>query len=396
MKNAFARFVALTCSLLLLVSPMVSALAGPATNKVATATPVPKGDVKPFEAPVIIAGSARERGQAYGKHFRQGIQDFLNREIYGAFVGKPSSKEELLAYAADCAVVTREMCPMVAEELEGIATGAGLEFNEIILIQLHEELYHRTPVPKHGHCTAVAVGPSDSGDQHAYVGQTWDWMTSVAGKSQLTEWRRGKDGADVLAYSYPGLPFAAGMSSYGIAFCWTSAALKLRTQGPRVGLPSYVLIAHLLNQKNVFAIGREARRDKHAGWFTFVFNDAEGNIVNIEGSPSGIVVEQSNDRMVRAEYGTMEKRGEMTKALPSWKPPLRCVKFNELLKVSAGKNGKQQLQNYLENPKHGIAFAGLPKNQSIDVMLFDTTAKRAFFTRGPDYGIEWREFGFGK
>src|SRR4030095_7509045 len=106
----------------------------------------------------------------------------------------------------------------------------------------------------------------------------------------------------VLAYSYPGLPFGAGMNSHGIAFCWTSAALKLKNQSPRVGLPSYVLIAHLLNQKDVDSLVREAKRDKQAGWFTFMFNDSQGNIVNIEGSPAGVVVEQSKGRMVRAEY----------------------------------------------------------------------------------------------
>jgi hypothetical protein len=155
------------------------------------------------------------------------------------------------------------------------------------------------------------------------------------------------------------------------------------------------LIAHLLNQKDVDAILREAKRDKQAGWFTFVFNDSQGNIVNIEGSPSGVVVEQSKGRMVRAEYGTTDKRAEMTAALPSWKPPPRCAALDKLLESSAGRNGRATLQEYLQDPKHGISFAGRPKNQSIDVILFDTTAKRAYVTRGPDYGIEWREFGFG-
>jgi isopenicillin-N N-acyltransferase-like protein len=392
MRNAFLPASAL--AVIISLSLAVSALAEVGTND--SAAPIgEKPDVKPFEPPVVIAGTARARGQAYGKRFREGIHDFLNREIYTALVGKPSSKEEMLAYAADCAVVVREMCPMIAEELAGIAEGAGLEFNEVVLIQLHEEVYHRTPLPKHGHCTAVAVGPTDSTEKHAFVGQTWDWMTTMAGKSQLTEWRRGVDGADVLAYSYPGLPFGAGMNSHGIAFCWTSAALKLKNQSPRVGLPSYVLIAHLLNQKDVDSLVREAKRDKQAGWFTFVFNDSQGNIVNIEGSPAGVVVEQSSGRMVRAEYGTTNKRAEMTAALPSWKPPPRCAALDKLLESSAGRNGRATLQEYLQDPKHGISFAGRPKNQSIDVILFDTTAKRAYVTRGPDYGIEWREFGFG-
>jgi len=74
---------------------------------------------------------------------------------------------------------------------------------------------------------------------------------------------------------------------------------------------------------------------------------------------------------------------------------VRCGKFDKLLEATVGRNNRATLQDYLQDPKHGIASAGNPRNQSIDVMLFDTTAKRAYVTRGPDYGIEWREFGFG-
>ena len=124
---------------------------------------------------------------------------------------------------------------MIVAECEGIANGAGISFDEVVLIHLHEELYHRSKLPYAGHCTAVAVPPSDTGDGHTYVGQTWDWMTRLAGKSMVTDWQR-EDGPSVLAYGYPGMPMGAGMNSDGIALCWTARQLvKAKKESPAGG-----------------------------------------------------------------------------------------------------------------------------------------------------------------
>jgi hypothetical protein len=72
------------------------------------------------------------------------------------------------------------------------------------------------------------------------------------------------------------MPMGAGMNAEGIALCWTSADLGNKGQTPRVGIPSYLLIAHLLAQKDMDGVVREARKNKHAGWFTFVLADGHG------------------------------------------------------------------------------------------------------------------------
>lgn len=348
--------------------------------------------VAPFQPAVVLGGTPRERGTAYGARFGGAIRAFLDDEIYQPFVGKPASKQDILRYAAECARVVREVCPMVAEEFEGIARGANITFDEVVLINLHEELYHRGDLPKSGHCTAVAVGPPMTAKGHTLVGQTWDWMTSVAGKSAVTEWRRGgrpeDGGVTVLAYGFPGMPAGAGLSSAGIALCWTSAALGENGQIPRVGIPSYALIAHLLSQKDLDAVVREASRDRHAGWFTFVLADGNGNLVNIEGSPRGVVVERSTGSLARVGYGSRRMTGTADAATP----PLhdRCAMFHGLLKGSQGKLDAAMLQHLLADPTKGISVG----EATIDLMVYDTTARRAYLSRGASYGVEWREFSF--
>src|SRR5262245_8847790 len=94
---------------------------------------------EPFGAKQIISGKPRERGLAYGKLFKDGIAQFLDKEIY-SFVGKPASKEDMLRYAAACGTVLKEVCPIVYDELGGAAEGSGLKHEELVLITLHEEL----------------------------------------------------------------------------------------------------------------------------------------------------------------------------------------------------------------------------------------------------------------
>jgi hypothetical protein len=193
----------------------------------------------------------------------------------------------------------------------------------------------------------------------------------------------------VLGYGFPGLPVGAGVNSAGIALCWTSADLGNKALGARVGVPSYVLLTHLLYQKDLDAVEREAKRDRHAGWFTFVLADGNGNLLNVEGSPKGVTVERVKGRLARVGFGSREMTG--TPAGQPVKLHARCQKMYDLFAGSAGKTDLPTLERFFEDPKCGISVG----KGTIDMMVFDTTARVAHLSRGPSYAVAWREFGFG-
>jgi hypothetical protein len=351
-----------------------------------------------------ISGRPRERGLAYGAHFRDGIGRFLDREIYGAFLGKPANRREMLDYAAACARVVQANCPIVFEEVGGVAAGAGVLPEEIVLLSLHEELYHRGPLPGtaapgrtasstgkphtgHGHCTAVAVGPPQTVDGATYVGQTWDWMQSVCGLSAVVEWRRD-EGPSVLAYGFPGLWTGAGMNSAGVALCWTSANLERKGLSLRVGVPSYLLIAHLLYQDSLYAALEQARLDRHAGWFTFVMGDGAGRLASVEGSPTGVAVEELTGQLVRVGYGTRQMTATAERDNVPRHP--RCQKMSDHVDGASGTIDQRWLQGTFEDPACEISVG----KSTIDMLTFDTTRKVACLSRGPAYGTAWREFRF--
>jgi hypothetical protein len=352
--------------------------------RASAAEPQPKVDAPTL---TVIAGKPRERGRQYGGKFRDGIRAFLDREIYRAFLDKPASKDDMLSYAGACAGTVRTYSPVIHDELEGMAEGSGLSLEELVLITLHEELFHRGPLPKHGHCTAVAVGPPDVADGRTYVGQTWDWMESVAGVSSVLHWKR-PEGPSLLAYAYPGLWVGAGLNSAGLALCWTSAALGNKALTARVGIPSYVLLTHLLYQETLRDAVAEAKRATHAGWFTFVLADGRGNLVNIEGSPQDLAVEEHRGRLARVDYGSRPMTGTAEREKVRLHP--RCQKMYDLLAEASGKTDLAALQHFLEDPRCGICGG----KGTIDLMIFDTTRREAYVSRGPSYGVAWKRFRF--
>jgi isopenicillin-N N-acyltransferase like protein len=368
------------------VAGSAALLSGVCSSRRIAAAPTKKPPSVPDHKLTVIAGKPRERGRLYGGKFKDSMHTFLEKEIYGTFTGKPSSRAEMLRYADRCSRAIKDYAPLIMDEMEGMAEGAGLRLEEIVLLNLHEELYHRSPLPPPEHCTAIAAGPPDTHDGRTYVGQNWDWMESVYGLSSVLLWRR-PEGPSVLAYSYPGLWVGAGLNAAGIALCWTSTQ-GLGIKAPRIGIPSYVLIAQMLYQDSLKAALAEAQRATQAGWFTFVLADGEGQLANVEGSPDTLVVETSKGHLARVYYGTRAMTGTPRDQPITYHP--QCRRMLDLLAAARGKLDRPTLQGFFGDHESTIC----KHNGTLDSMLFDCTARKAYVSRGPGCSGRWREFGF--
>ena len=56
---------------------------------------------------------------------------------------------------------------------------------------------------------------------------------------------------------------------------------------------------------------------------------------------------------------------------------------------SSGKIDAKTFQRWYEDTGCGISEKG-----TIDMMIFDTTARTAYVSRGPHYHVAWQRFGF--
>jgi isopenicillin-N N-acyltransferase-like protein len=344
----------------------------------------------------VISGKPRERGKQYGQRFKNPIRDFLDKEIV-QLRAPTASRDELRRYAGQCIKAIQEYSPVIVEELEGMAEGSGLNLEELVLITLHEEVagHKGSQLPAVTHCTALAAAPPDTIDRHAYVGQNWDWMNSAYGLSSLLLWKR-PEGPSVLAYSFPGLWVGAGLNSAGLALCWTWGN-DMGIKAPRVGIPSYVLIAQMLYQDTLAGALKEAERAGHAGWFAFVLGDADGNLATVDGTPEKLVIQRPRGHTARASYACREILGGAPDQPLQLHP--QCQRMFDLLASGKGKLDRSKIKSFFADHqsticKHpGFIQAGSP-GFTIDSMLFDCTAREAHLSRGPGCSGRWKTFTF--
>jgi isopenicillin-N N-acyltransferase-like protein len=347
----------------------------------------------------IISGKPRERGKEYGRKFKDDMHSFLDKEIYQV-CSKYASREELLRYAGECTKAVKDFSPTILEELEGMAEGADLKLEEVVLITLHEETagHKGGSLPGVQHCTALAAGPPDTKDGHGYVGQNWDWMASVYGLSSMLYWKR-PEGPSLLAYSYPGLWVGAGMNSAGIGLCWTWGDGQ-GIKSPRIGIPSYVLIAQMLYQDTLQGALAEARRARHAGWFVFVLADGNGKLATVEGTPEKLVIEQPHGHTARASYACRQILGGSPKEPLKLHP--QCRRMFDLLSGSKGQLDQTTLQSFFgdhesticKHPGSKSSEGGQPAGFTVDSMLFNCSTKEAHVSRGPGCSGRWKTFRF--
>ena len=342
--------------------------------------------VKPFGDAIVIAGGPRERGRRYGRRFRDEIGEFLDREIYRAFEGSLAAKEELLRYAAACSRVIRAECPVIADELEGMAEATGLRLEEHVLITLHEELYHRGVLPPVSHCTAVAVGPPEAPGR-TFVGQTWDWMESVAGMSSALEWRRD-DGPSLLAYAFPGLWVGAGLNSAGLALVLD----QRRARQAEAGAARRAARVRAPGPPAVPADARRGDRGGEAGPPRRLVHVRDGRRLRPPAERRGLARGRrvrGGDRPPRAGRVRLAPDdgddGRTGRAAP---PALRH--HGRPARPDAGSHRPGCHADELRRSVRGICVG----KATIDMMVFDTTARTAHLSRGPEYGVAWRPYGF--
>jgi hypothetical protein len=332
----------------------------------------------PAHTLTVIAGKPRERGRRYGKECKDGIHSFLKAEILGK---RREGAGRLLRFAAACGKEVKGYAPAVLEELGGVAEGAGLKLEEVLLLACHEELWQGGALPPLEHCHAVAAGPPATAGE-AYVAQTYDFMGPCL--SHLVRWER-PEGPDVLGYGFPGLWVSVGLNSAGLALGATSVLnpLKPGLRGPRVGIPYYVWAAHVLSQESLEAALRESRRARHAGWWTAVLADDKGELANVEVRLGEVVVERGRGHIARHQFGSRKMTGT-----PGGRPVRLLGKVPEVAKALTAAQGKVD-DDFLKKLMGRVGGAH-------DLLVFNATRRVAHVRRTQgSHALPWQTFRVG-
>jgi isopenicillin-N N-acyltransferase like protein len=220
-------------------------------------------------AEISVAGSATERGRQYGLATQRQIQDFLGEGVariawvLGRPVGRSGLSEIIRAHGA---MVERHL-PDIAEEIHGLADGAGISIDDAYLLQCRREAMHslsrKTTQAVSGGCTAIALGNGSR-----CIAQTVDLPGRLAEHALVL--RSHVEQRTILQLTFTGLLGYIGINDAGLA-----VGLNMVLGGDwRPAIPPYLLVRRLLELDSVAECVEELHRLPRAAprCYTFVDN----------------------------------------------------------------------------------------------------------------------------
>lgn len=190
---------------------------------------------------IRASGGPFAAGRAHGEALAAPLRAFLDDSLarLNKVMPEPVSLDGLLPSIAAYRAAVAAATPELAEEVAGLAAGAGITPDEAWLLQLRREIMGYRKVPTAGDCTTYArTGPAGP-----VLAQTVDLNGNLDDHIGVLEVARTGSPRRSLVLSFGGLLGYLGLNSDGLA-----VGLNLVLGGDwHPGVPPYLAIRHLLD-----------------------------------------------------------------------------------------------------------------------------------------------------
>jgi isopenicillin-N N-acyltransferase-like protein len=335
--------------------------------------------------PVVeVRGTHREVGRQIGEAMRPRLQRMVARLREELPAGV--TWEELLRQGRLYLAHSQAVYPQFVAELEGIAQGAGLPFEEVFL-EMCEELWER---PAWRGCTDLVARGRATADGSTLVAHTNDLDPRV--EQDLVILRvQAEDEPEFLGVSVGGLGYSAGFNAAGISMTGNEVA----NNDIRPGVPRLLIVRAILAARRLEEALSACLLPQRASSYNNVVADAHGEVYSMEGSATDcepIYIE--GDILAHANHYVS--------------PPMRCFEADRndiagsvirhhrawrLLRENVGQLTPQQLQALLAD--HANFPGSICKHGAESVTAFalviDLTRLRAWIGRGRPCQTQWCE-----
>jgi isopenicillin-N N-acyltransferase-like protein len=258
---------------------------------------------------IELSGSPYERGALYGRHAAQEIARSVGH--YCVQAKALDIKEGRLAQ------IVRDYLPMLEsfdhhqiEEMRGVAAGAGVSFEQIVLVNARSELFQfalrpalleSMKVGASDGCTGVVVRPAAARDKQLIHAHNWDWKYESAESSVILR-IRNDDGPDILTFTEAGALARFGLNARGI--CITANGLECDRDYRRAGVPLALIRRKVLEQDHLALALRIAYTTPKSGSNNIIISHgASGLVYDFECAPDEtFMVEAQNGLLVHANH----------------------------------------------------------------------------------------------
>jgi len=239
---------------------------------------------------VRVAGGAEQRGRQCGEQARDRVRRSVSayRDVFAELAGW--EWDTVRAEAARFAAPVAAFWPQYLDEMRGIADGAGVDFGDVLAINVRTEVMFAAKARQAAaagrtgpaECSAFAVAPAPGRTGPTLLGQNWDWLPHTADTVIVLESRQD-DGPDFVTVVEAGLLAKTGMNSCGLGLV-TNALVTADDLG-EPGLPYHVLLRAIMDCQTVSDAISALQAGFRSSSANYLLAHRDGIVLDVEASP---------------------------------------------------------------------------------------------------------------
>ncbi len=242
---------------------------------------------------VSVEGSPLQRGRQYGEQARTQVHQSIAayQRVFTHYADWDWAK--VVLHASRYKQVVEDFAPHAVEEMRGIAEGSGVEFGDILALNVRSEVMFASGAQNNkklsgalaNECSSFAVLPEVTANSHTIIGQNWDWLLHARDTVVLVHARRD-EGPDYVTIVEAGLLAKTGVNAAGVASC-TNTLVSFLDDGA-VGVPYHVLLRRLLDAESITDGVATVVNAQKALSGNFLLGDVDGLAIDMEVNPGGV------------------------------------------------------------------------------------------------------------
>lgn len=258
---------------------------------------------------IEVSGPPLERGRSYGRQAADRIAKGVSHyaaQLKTLGLGWP----EIGALVDDYLPVIERFDPSYVVEMRGIAEGAGMRFEEIVLLNARTEILKLAARPDlraklaaiedPDGCTGLVALPGATASGRLIHAQNWDWKAECAETAVVLRIRRD-DGPDILTFTEAGALARCGLNAAGIAI--TANYLESDRDYSVVGVPLALIRRKVLESEHLALAMRAVYVTPKSPSNNMIVSHAGGVAIDFECAPDETFqVPPQNGLLVHANH----------------------------------------------------------------------------------------------
>lgn len=333
-------------------------------------------------APMIhVSGSHREIGCQIGEEFKKQVVHSI--ESARKLIEDTYNTLELTWDAAQIQArkyipFAQEKYPQYIEEMMGIADGAGVDFDEVAVVNAMEavtmDALHLTK------CTSFAVNSERTADGHVLVAHNEDWVPEDEDDVYIIH-ASPEDEPPFLAMTYGALLPNIGFNAAGIAQCCDS----VYPSDSRIGIPRVVLSRAVLAARTPGEAVRRAVIPRRAAGYNHLIAHESGELYNVEVSARRFAILYAHENYIVHTNHYLDRAMQEIEDEPDEKIVTRVRYFRTLRLIRHTERhtvrSLQEIQRDHINYPNGICNhidmedALFDREKTINAIVMDLTAR---------------------